>query len=168
VEVRHLGSPSSAKDVEVFYARQGKAYRVRGKGIVLACWNMMIPYLCPDLPARQKEALHYGVKVPLVYTTVAVRNWTAFQKLGIQRVSCPGMYHSSLGLDWPISIGNYKFPNSPEQPMLVRMTRTPCAPGLPARDQQRAGRYDLLSTPFATFERNVRDQLARVLGSAGD
>jgi spermidine dehydrogenase len=167
VEVRHLGSPSSAREVEVFYARQGKAYRVRGKGVVLACWNMMIPYLCPDLPANQKKALHYGVKVPLVYTTVAVRNWTAFQKLGIQRVSCPGMYHSSLGLDWPISIGDYKFPNSPEEPMLVRMTRTPCAPGLPARDQQRAGRYDLLSTSFATFERNIRDQLARVLGGGG-
>ena len=167
VEVRHLGSPSSAGEAEVFYARQGKAYRVRGKGVVLACWNMMIPYLCPDLPAKQKEALHYGVKVPLVYTTLAVRNWTAFQKLGIQRVSCPGMYHSSLGLDWPISIGDYKFPHSPEEPILVRMTRTPCAPGLPARDQQRAGRYDLLSTPFSTFERNIRDQLTRVLGGGG-
>ena len=51
--------------------------------------------------------------------------------------------------------------------MLVRMTRTPCSPGMSAREQQMAGRYDLLSTPFSTFERNIRDQLARVLGEAG-
>jgi hypothetical protein len=24
---------------------------------VLACWNMVIPYLCPELPETQKAAL---------------------------------------------------------------------------------------------------------------
>ena len=33
----------------------------------------MIPYLCPQLPQKQKEALSYLVKVPLVYTNVALR-----------------------------------------------------------------------------------------------
>jgi spermidine dehydrogenase len=51
--------------------------------------------------------------------------------------------------------------------MLVRMLRTPCKPGLSARDQQRAGHADLLVTSFETFERNIRDQLARVLGPGG-
>jgi spermidine dehydrogenase len=51
--------------------------------------------------------------------------------------------------------------------MLVRMTRTPCSPGMSARTQQTAGRYDLLSTTFSTFERNIRDQLGRVLGGGG-
>ena len=55
---------------------------------------MMIPYMCPELPAKQNEALNYGVKVPLVYTAVALRNWTAFKKLGIRGVQTPGMYHS--------------------------------------------------------------------------
>jgi spermidine dehydrogenase len=153
--------------VQVTYALQGKAYTVRSQSVVLACWNMMIPYLCPQMPEEQKKALHYGVKVPLVYSTVAIRNWNAFQKLGIQRVHCPGMYHSSLNLDWPTSIGGYKFPTSPDEPMLVRLTRTPCTPGLSARAQQTAGRYDLLATPFSTFERNLRDQLQRVLAGGG-
>jgi spermidine dehydrogenase len=167
VEVRHVGEPSAAKEVEVIYALQGKARRVRGKAVVLACWNMMIPYLCQEMPEQQKKALRYGSKVPLVYTTVAVRNWTAFHKLGVQRVFCPGGYHSSVNLDWPTSIGGYKFPASPQEPMLVRMTRTPCSPGMSARAQQMAGRYDLFSTPFSTFERNIRDQLGRVLGGGG-
>ena len=167
VQVRNLGSPASAKEVELIYGREKKAYTVLAKGAVLACWNMVIPYLCPELPDPQKEALHYGVKVPLVYTAVAVKNWTSFHKLGIRGASCPGMYHSSLELDPPVNIGDYKFAHSPDDPILVQMLRTPCQPGLSARDQQRVGHYTLLSTSFETFERNIRDQLARVLSQGG-
>jgi spermidine dehydrogenase len=166
--VRHVGAPGSAKEVEVAYGRDKKVYNVRAKAAVLACWNMMIPYLCPELPDKQKEALKYGVKVPLVYTSVALRNWRAFQKLGISGASTPGMYHSGVRLEVPTVIGGYNpTPKSADNPILVRMTRTPCKPGLPARDQQRAGHVDLLTTPFSTFERNIRDQLARVLKDGG-
>jgi len=167
VLARHVGDSASAKQVEVVYGRDQKAYSVRGKAAVLACWNMVIPYLCPDLPAEQKDALHYGVKVPLVYSVVGLRNWTAFHKLGLRGVSCPGMYHTSMNLDQGANIGDYKPPESPDEPILVHMLRTPCQPGLSAREQQRAGHYDLLATPFETFERNIRDQLVRVLGSGG-
>src|SRR5215475_12557673 len=77
------------------------------------------------------------------------------------------MYHSSINLDQEVEIGEYKPERAPGNPILVRMLRTPCQPGLSARDQQRAGHYDLLSTSFETFERNIRDQLARVLGRGG-
>ena len=167
VLARHVGDSASAKQVEVVYGRDQKAFSVRGKAAVLACWNMVIPSLCPDLPAEQKDALHYGVKVPLVYSVVGLRNWTAFHKLGLRGVSCPGMYHTSMNLDQTANIGDYKPPESPDEPILVHMLRTPCQPGLSAREQQRAGHYELLATPFETFERNIRDQLVRVLGSGG-
>jgi spermidine dehydrogenase len=35
------------------------------------------------------------------------------------------------------------------------------------RDQNRVGRSELMRTTFAMFERNIRDQLGRMLGSAG-
>jgi spermidine dehydrogenase len=166
--VRHIGPAASASEVEVAYGREKKMYTVRGKGIVLACWNMMIPYLCADLPDAQKKALQYGVKVPLVYTSVSLRNWEAFKKLGINGASTPGMYHSGLRLEMPTVIGGYNpTPASAADPILVRMTRTPCKPGLPARDQQRAGHVDLLTTTFQTFERKIRDQFARVLKDGG-
>ena len=167
VGAKHLGDPSSAKEVQVAYLRGGKVYTARAKSTILACWNMMIPYLCPELPDKQKEALHYGVKVPLVYTNVQIKNRKAFEKLGLRSVSSPGMYHSQLGLDVPVDIGDYHFPRSPEEPVVVRMERTPCMPGMSERDQHRVGRADLLSTPFETFERNIRDQLGRVLGPGG-
>jgi spermidine dehydrogenase len=163
--VRHVGAVPSATEVDVTYGREGKVYTARAKGVVLACWNAMIPYLCPELPASQKEALKYGVKVPLVYTTVALRNWRAFKALGINGAASPGMYHYNARLERPTVIGGYDpTPKSADDPILVRMTRTPCRPGLPSRQQHRAGHADLFTTPFATFELKIRDQLARVLG----
>jgi spermidine dehydrogenase len=167
VAVNHAGQPEPAKEVDVTYVRGGRLSSVHGKNVILACWNMMIPYVCPELPAKQKEALGYGVKVPLVYTAVAIRNWKSFEKLGVHTISCPGMYHHQMNLDLCVDIGGYQSPETPDQPILVRMERTPCLPGLPERDQHRAGRGDLLSTPFEAFERSIRDQFARVLGEGG-
>jgi spermidine dehydrogenase len=39
----------------------------------------MIPYVCSELPQKQKEALSYLVKTPLVYTHVALGNCTSFE-----------------------------------------------------------------------------------------
>jgi spermidine dehydrogenase len=167
VRARHVGDLAAAKEVEVSYARENKVYVARARGVVMACWNMVIPYLCPEMPEAQKEALKYGVKVPLVYSVVAVRNWKSFAKLGIRHVSTPGMYHTGVSLDQAVSMGGYRCSQNPEEPVLLRMTRTPCLPGLSERDQHRAGRGELLSTSFETFERNIRDQLARVLSPGG-
>ena len=87
-----------------------------------------------------------------------------FAKLGAREITCPGMYHNEVRLDRAENIGGYRSPTSPREPALVRMTRTPCEPGLPEREQHRAGRIELLTTSFETFERSIRDQLARVLG----
>jgi spermidine dehydrogenase len=102
-----------------------------------------------------------------VYTTVAIRNWRAFRKLGMQGVSCPGGYFTGIQLNATVDIGSYRSVRPPDEPILVHLTRTPCKPGLPERDQHRAGRYELLATPFETFERNIRDQMGRVLGAGG-
>jgi len=167
VRVRHLGPPATAKQVEILYANGGKVYSVRGNCVVLACWNTMIPFLCPSLPEDQKKALLYLVKVPLVYATVGIRDWTAFHKLGIASVSAPGGYFTDVSLNSVVNIGEYKSPVTPGEPTLVHMTRTPCQPGLPVREQQVAGRLELFSTPFSVFERNIRDQLNRMLAGGG-
>jgi spermidine dehydrogenase len=163
VRVRNI----EANEVEVVYVRRDKAESVRAKHCVLACYNGMIPYLAPEIPQKQKEALAYLVKAPLVYTHVAIRNWTAFQKLGIRHIVAPGSYHCYVALDFPVSLGEYKFPSTHQEPAVLFLLRTPCKPGLPMRQQHRVGRAELLRTPFPVFERNIRDQLGRMLGSAG-
>ncbi|OLC45999.1 MAG: hypothetical protein AUH43_14885 [Acidobacteria bacterium 13_1_40CM_65_14] len=167
VNVRHDGTPSSAKETVVSYVRGGKTYQVRGRASVMACWNMFIPSIVPDIPAKQKEALAYGVKGPLVYTSVAVRDWTAFQKMGVSSVNSPTMYHTGVSLAEAVSLGDLQHPQSPDEPIVLHMTRYPCAPGKPRKEQHRIGRADLLSTSFDTFERKIRDQLARSLSEGG-
>ena len=167
VLVKHIGDAGAAKEVEVTYSRRGRLYRVRTPFAVLACWHVVIPYICPELPEKQKQALHAAAKVPLLYTNVAIHNWTAFQKLHVSSVYTPGGYHTAFTLDLPVSIGDYHCPTSPEQPIVIHMMKTPCRPGLPARDQHRMGRIELFTTDFATIERKIRDQLAATLGPGG-
>jgi spermidine dehydrogenase len=167
IHARNVGDPATAKEVEVVYTRAGEAHSVRGGACILACWNMVIPYMCPEMSEKQKEALRYGVKVPLVYTNVLIRNWQAFKKVGVSDVSCPGCYFDSFALDYPVSMGTYRFPSNPDDACLVHLERVPCQPGLPAREQQIAGRQQLLTTTFATFERNIRGQLGRALSGGG-
>jgi spermidine dehydrogenase len=161
------GDASSDGEVEVTYVRDGQAHPVRGAACVLACWNMVIPYLCLEMTDQQKEALAYGVKIPLVYTNVQLRNWGAFEKLKISSAECPGSFFETVTLDFPVSMGGYHYPGKPEDPCVIHLQHVPCSPGLPARDQQRAGRAQLFATKFETFERNIRDQLGRVLSAGG-
>ncbi len=167
IRAKHVGDPATSKEVEVTYVRGGQAHRVRASQCVLACYNMIIPYLCPEMSGTQKEALAYCVKIPLVYTNVQISNWKSFQKLGINGAYAPGAYFSNVTLDFPVSMGDYRFPSSPDESCLLHLLRTPCQPGLPCKDQYRAGRYELLSTQFETFERQVRDQLGRMLSAGG-
>ena len=167
ISARNLGDPASAKEVEVKYVRGGEVHSVRGKACILACWNMVIPYMCPEMPQKQKEALAYGVKVPLVYTNVLIRNWEAFKKLGISHARCPGSYFESVTLDFPVSMGAYHFPDKPSEACLLHLERVPCKAGLYARDQQIAGREELYRTRFETFEREIRNQLGRILSPGG-
>jgi spermidine dehydrogenase len=167
LKAAHIGDPSSAREVAITYVRDGKAFVVRARGCVLAGYNAMIPYLCPELPEAQKAALHQAVKSPLVYTSVALRNWQAFTRLRVSEVYAPGCYHSGFGLNPKVDIGKHQSPASPDDPILIRMLRVPTLPGLPEHEQNKAGRAELLATPFSTFERNIREQLARTLGGGG-
>ena len=166
VHVRHAKATGTG-DVEVTYVRGGKAFRVQAGKCVLACWHGVIPQICPELPATQKEALTYGVKVPLVYTNVALRNWTSLAKQKVHAIRAPGMYWSRAEVDFPVSMGSYQFSRGPQEPVVLFMMRAPCKPGFPARDQHRLGRNELLATSFATCEKEVRTQLTRMLGPGG-
>ena len=164
VRVRHTAHDG---EVELDYVRAGRLARVRARSCVLACWNGMIPFLCPELPQAQREALAYATKVPIVYTNVVLRSWQSFHALRLSHAHCPGSFHTSVGLDLPVRVASYRPPRRPEEPIVVQMLRTPCRPGLAAREQHRAGRQELFMTPFAAFEQAVRAQLTRMLGAGG-
>ena len=159
--------PGSAKEVIVTYNTDGRLYDIRGQACIMACWNMFIPYLAPELPAAQKEALAFNVKGPIVYTNVFLRNWKSFEKLGISSVECPTMYHDSVELAEAADLGDLHHARTPNEPIAVRLTRMPGSPGLPRKEQHRIGRAELQATSFDMFEYKIRDQLARIYPPGG-
>lgn len=162
LQVRNEGGGAT-----VTYARGGRVFAARARGVVMAGWNMMIPYIVPDLPGVQAAALHDLVKGPLVYATVALRDSEAFHRLGVREVRAPGGYYTQAMLNWPVDIGACTAERDPAKPVLAFLSRTPCSPGLSEHDQNRAGHAELLATPFATFEREMRAELGAMLGEGG-
>jgi spermidine dehydrogenase len=155
--------------VDIGYVRTGRAHRVTAKQAVLACFHMMIPYLMPDLPAAQRQALAQNVKTPLVYINVLTRNWKPWVALKVSAISSPMAFFSQAALDFPVSIGGYRHSQNPEEPIVVHMVHVPGAPnsGLDARSQFHIGQAKLLAMTFADFEDRIRDQLDRMLGPGG-
>ena len=169
VSVKNIQSMEGNDQVSLRYVQNGQHKWVVGNSAILACNSSMIPHLCPELPKIQREALAFQTKVPILYTSVALRNWKAWKKLGLGAVVCPGGYHINALLDFPVSLGDYNFSSDESEPVIVHMERFPHRYGenLTAREQYRLGRYELLTTPFEVIERNVRDQLQSLLGDGG-
>ena len=155
--------------VTLGYMRADTLHRIEARHCVLACYNMIIPHIMPELPETQKRALARGVKLPLVYVNVAVRNWHSFVKLGVDKIYCPECFFSNIKLDFPVSMGGYRHPRNPDEPMLLHMVHVPLTPnqGLTNVQQFRLGRQRLLDMTFAEFEAQITSQLDRMLGPGG-
>ena len=164
VKVAHT---ANSKAVDITYVHGGKAYAVRAKKCIMACYNSAIPYICTDLPDAQRAGLAYNVKIPLTYTKVMVPNWRAFADIGTRFVFYTNDFYKQVELDYPVSIGDYKFSSSPDQPMVLHMCYVPYSGDIQGPEQWRAGRRRMLEAPFSTYEHHVRDQLDQALGSTG-
>jgi spermidine dehydrogenase len=158
---------NTPEGVEVTYVRGDKAARVEARYAIMAGYSHMLPHIMPELPAAQVEAINWPEKVPLVYTNVALTNWRAFKAAGVSQVSTPGGFFNNYSLDFPVSMGGYRFAANPDEPIMLHMVKVPTAPGLTSREQHQAGRYALYSTPFEAFEEAIVSELTRTLGPFG-
>ena len=75
--------------VQVDYVKNGEPLRVTANHCVLACYNAMIPHLCPEMSDAQKQGLSYGEKVPFVFANVLLADGVAFSQLGPRITQCP-------------------------------------------------------------------------------
>jgi spermidine dehydrogenase len=167
VDVRHAAGGDA---VDVTYVQNGEAHRVRAKHAVLACYNNMVPHICGEVPAAQREAIAYATKVPLVYLSIGVRNWRAFDRLGYHSIYVPkAQLMHSFGLDFPVSMGDYRYAEDPGRPAVIHGGFVPASPdqGLSAREQHVAGRRRLFEMTFDDFERGVVRQLDGALSEGG-
>ena len=163
----HVEHAEGGSAVDVTFAHGNDAHTVRADRCILAGYNGAIPFLCPELPAEQKEALAYGVKVPLTYTKVLVPHWRWFAELGLDFVYYTNEFYKQVELDYPVSIGAYERSQTPDDPMILHMCHVHHSTDIQGPEQWREARRRLLTTSFQQFEHHVRDQLDQALSSAG-
>lgn len=167
VDVRHVENRQS---VDVTYVREGQPCRVRGRHVIMACYNQMVPHICPEVSTAQKEAIKVATKIPLVYISVAIRNWKAFENVGYQSFYIPqSKLMHSFGLDFPVSMGGYQFTQKSDQPTVIHGTYCPTAPGmgLTAPEQHVVGRRRLYEMSFEDFEGQIVGQMSAALKGGG-
>ena len=162
---------SNTKDgVSASYVQDGQAYSVRGNHCILACYNGIIPHLCPEMPEAQKEDLKYGVKIPLVMANVLLRSGEAVNASGTAQYFCPGSFYKSVTKAAPVSLGDYRDQSDGSGPLVLWMPHAP-APRREgtqsARDLYRLGRHRLYTTPFSTFEMEIKNQLTEMFSEYG-
>jgi len=156
--------------VDVTYVQGGNAHRVRGRHAIMACYNRVIPYLCPEMPAAQRAAIDTATKIPLVYISIAVRNWKAFENLGYQSIYIPqGILMHSFGMDFPVSMGGYRYTERASEPTVIHGSCVPTAPdqGLTEREQHVAGQRALYEMTWDDFERDIVRQMSGALEGGG-
>jgi len=166
VGVKEVGS----KRVQVDYVQKSKPLRVSASSCILACYNGLIPHLCPEMTKQQKEGLSYGVKVPFIYANVLLNNGRAFSKLGVTLTQCPYDPFQWVSASPTMSTGSYEPPRSVDDPMAVFMMGSPTPPdvkGASGRDLFRLGRHQIYSTSFKDYEGQIREQLQGMLGHHG-
>ena len=160
VNVKHGGDPANSSEVFVTYINDNQSFQVRGRNVVMACYNMMIPYIVSGLPEKQAAALRLQTKSPFVYTTVGLKNWHAMKESGIGVAMSPGNMHQAVLMDFPVSMGGYKFTESPDEPCVIQMISCPYGTfGTPPEDQFREARYRMLSLQFSDYEKEIRRHL---------
>ncbi len=191
VSARHLGPvphqfEPDGREVEIAYMHGGKAYAVKAQNVVMAGMNNMVPYICPDMPEKQKVALHTAVRAANQATNVLFRNWEAFAKLQVSGVTYPNAFYGGMRLNFGRTVGGIHMSDDPSLPVIVGFPTaansgiaanptmvsellggSPPPAGTPMDDQFRAIRAGLLQTPFAHFEHAVRSQAAAALSGSG-
>ena len=156
--------------VRVDYVEKGQPFSISADHCILACYNGLIPHLCPEMSDQQKEGLSYGVKVPFVYANVLLKNGRAFAGLDTTFTQCPYDPFQWVSAAPTVTSGGYQPPQSPDRPMAAFMMASPTPAdikGMPARELFRLGRHKIYGTPFKDYEQQIRDQLQGMLGQYG-
>jgi spermidine dehydrogenase len=154
--------------VEVCYVKNGRLFKASAGHVVLACWHRVIPLLTDELATEQTDALNDQQKVPLIYANVLLRSWESFARLGVAGFKAPGAWWEGCSIDEPVSIGGYRFADTPGDPVLLHLGKVVLGgKGESAREQARAGRHMLAGLGFSQAEFQIRDLLVRAMGAGG-
>ena len=163
-----VGDPASAREVAVTYVADGqtrtRARRARRAGVLELDHPVSLPRDAGGaeggarLRHQGADRLHQRASSATGRPSPSSAWRTSRRRAASTR---------RVQLAEPVTIGGYQCSRTPDEPMVLHLVRTPCAPGQPRKEQHRLGRAELLSMPFETFEREIRQELGRMLAGGG-
>ena len=168
VRVEHDGPSEKSRFVHVTYTRDGKVYRLKARGVVMAGGSWTTKNVVIDLPSEQRDAYAQFFRSPCMLVNVALRNWRFLYKLGIAGGFWFGDGLGGYGAVRTLpafSTNDKTF--GPDSPIVMTIKVLFCRPGLSILDQQEAGRAELISTAYRDYERRTREQLTEMFAGSG-
>jgi spermidine dehydrogenase len=168
VAVAHDGPAESAQGVVVSYARGGKLYKVRAKGVVLCGQQHANRHICRDVSPEYRGAMNAFHHAPMLTVNVAVRNWRFLEKLGIASARWFDGFGWWASLRRNLEIpGQVTQPLDPSKPTVLTMYNPFPLPGVPFPQQCTAARMQLFGMSYAQIEHAVRQQFTKMFGDHG-
>jgi spermidine dehydrogenase len=153
--------------VEVLYERGKKLYRVRSSAVIVAGGSWTAKHIIRDLPSTHHEAYSQFHRAPCLMANVAVRNWRFLHRLGLTECQWFEGIGNSMTIRKVANIGTEPAVMNPDTPTVLTLKILFSKPGLPLEEQTVRGRTELLTTPFRSYERMIRDQFMTMFGKTG-
>jgi spermidine dehydrogenase len=164
---------SNRDEAIVEYIVAGRGKRVRGKHVIMACWNRVTAKIVDELPKEQVENLCYARKVPLIYGRAALNNWQAFADAKIASVTPRGnsLFWDSTSVSAGARFGAAYGPTPNQPPTAPGMLTFQVVPSDPTATPQLAayegGRKRLLEMSFQDLEDALVDVIDRSVNVSG-
>lgn len=167
LSVQHDGEPGKARSLTIAYLRDGKVYRLKARSAVMAGGSWTTKHIVTDLSESRRQAYSQFYRSPCMMANVAVRNWRFLYKMGMS------------GCRWFEGTGNYMDVRKlsltgiedpaigPDSPVVLTLKILYSYPGQSTEEQGHRGRAEMMSTPFAEYERRIREQFTAMFAGSG-
>jgi len=167
VRVEHIGQQGKSELVSITYTKGGELYQVKAKTAVMAGGGWITKHVVRDLDESRRTSYETFNYSPYMTANVAVRNWRFLYKLGISSAAWFEGFSRSINVRRSATFGVDTDVVGPDLPTVLTFFVDFAKPGLPARVQGQLGRAEILSTPFAGYERQIREQMNEMFGPSG-
>jgi spermidine dehydrogenase len=167
VRVEHDGDPRKSNHVWITYTSDGKVYRLKAKSVVMAGGGWMTRHVVRDLDRERREAYAQFLYSPYMVANVAVTNWRFLSRMGITGGNWFEGFGRFVEVRKTAKFGVDDPKVGPDLPTVLTFFVDFARPGLPAVEQGRKGRAEILATSYAEYERRIREQMAEMFGPSG-
>jgi spermidine dehydrogenase len=164
ISIEHEGEAQRAAHVNIIYRCEGRLHRVRARSVVLANGNWTINSIVHDLPAEYRHAYAQFFRAPCVMANVAVRNWRFLAKMGISQCQWFDGIGNYMAVRRVATFGGGAPALSADSPTVLTLKILFAKPGRSLPEQVNTGRYQMMTTPFSVYEKQIREQFASMFG----